>query len=796
MAKHFYICTTRRGRGLLFLGGYVIISIYMSFLQNGGELVENKRIWFKRPAEDWNVALPVGNGRIGGMCFGKPLCEKIQLNEDSVWSGGPRKRNNASALPNLEKVRQLLREEKIAEAEKIVSEAFCGTPVNERHYMPLGDLAINHYKEDTCEYTRRSLDLENAVCETRYSINGVNYIRRVICSEPAQVMAVCIEADKPASVSVKVSIDGRDDYFDDNSPVNDTDILFCGGCGSENGIDFAAYIRVKGEGGTVGRWGSSIVTEDCDRVTIILGAQTSFRVTDYKKAAELDVITAAEKSFEELLKGHTEDYKSYFDRSSITLEDTADSSLPTDERLAAVKSGAVDNGLITLYFDFGRYLMIAGSREGTLPLNLQGIWNKDMWPAWGSRFTVNINTEMNYWCAEPCGLGDLHMPLFDHIERMRPNGRETAREMYGCGGFVCHHNTDIWGDTAPQDIWIPGTQWVTGAAWLCTHIWEHWLFTRDKDFLAEKYETMKEAAGFFVDFLIDDGRGRLVTAPSVSPENTYITESGTKGSVCIGPSMDSQIIYQLFTAVIEAGEILGTDEAFREKLRTMRERLPKPETGKYGQIKEWALDYDEAEPGHRHISQLYALYPADMISVRHTPELAKAARATIERRLANGGGHTGWSRAWIINHWARLHDGVKVKENIAALLAYSTSDNLFDMHPPFQIDGNFGAAAGIAESLMQSCNGEIQLLPALSPDWKNGSFRGLHARGGYTVDLDWQDSRPVRCTVTPLNDGVCRVVIPAGCELSSISTGYEICGDSIEIGTKAGQSFEIVFCQK
>lgn len=756
-------------------------------------MMRNRKIWFKAPAEDWNVALPVGNGRIGGMCFGQPLYEKIQLNEDSIFSGGQRKRNNPSARENLEKVRQLLKEEKIAEAEKIVLEAFCGTPVNQRHYMPLGDLVIQHHLESECEYKCRSLDLENAVCTAEYSIKGVNYVRRVICSEPAQVMAINITADKSASISLKLTLDGRDDYFDDNSPVNDTDILYYGGCGGEDGINFAAYLRVIGVGGSVHRWGSSIVTEDCDSVTILIGVQTSYRVSDYKKSAELDVITAAEKDFEELLKEHIEDYRSYFDRTEIVFDEGGNDSLPTDERLKLVKEGGVDNGLVSLYFDFGRYLMISGSREGTLPLNLQGIWNKDMWPAWGCRFTVNINTEMNYWLAEVADMGDLHMPLFDHIERMRPNGRATAREMYGCDGFVCHHNTDIWGDTAPQDLWMPGTQWVTGAAWLCTHIWEHWLYSRDREFLAEKYDTLKEASLFFVDFLIDNGKGQLVTCPSVSPENTYITASGAKGSVCMGPSMDSQIIYELFTAVIEAGEVLGIDADYREKLKGMREKLPKPQIGKYGQIMEWAEDYDEAEPGHRHISQLFALYPADIISYRKTPELASAARATIERRLAHGGGHTGWSRAWIINHWARLHDGVKVKENIAALLENSTSDNLFDMHPPFQIDGNFGAAAGIAESLLQSECGEIELLPALSPDWKNGHFRGLRARGGFAVDCDWADGKPVKCVIKSLKGEKCRLVIPDGCEIKNASAEYVTSGDCIELNMDAGESAEIVF---
>ena len=716
-------------------------------------------LWYTTPADDWNKALPLGNGRIGAMVFSQPIDEKIQLNEDSVWSGGYRERNNKNAYENLEKVRQLLFDEKISEAEAYVYDLFCGTPANQRHYMPLGDLSIKHYKESEFDFHTRSLDLSTALSLTEYTLSGVRFKRECFVSCPDDVLVLHITADKAASVSVRIGIDGRDDYFDDNSPVSDSEILYYGGSGGEDGINFAAFIKVLSKGGSVSRYGSFIRTEDCDEVTVLLSAATSFRVDDYLGRAKRDVKEALAYTYEQLKERHIADHKALFDRAKITLDDPCDfSNTPTNERLVRIKEGKRDNKLTELYHAFGRYLYIAGSREGSLPLNLQGIWNKDMWPAWGCKFTININTEMNYWAAESCALSELHTPLFELIERMRPNGRVTAKEMYNCSGFVCHHNTDIWGDTAPQDLWMPATQWPMGAAWLCLHIMEHYRFTQDKDFLASKYDTIKEAAQFFVDFLIEDKQGHLVTCPSVSPENTYITESGTKGSLCIAPSMDSQIITCLFNDVIEAQEILDTDHAFGKRLRAILDRLPQPEVGKYGQIKEWAIDYDEAEPGHRHVSQLFALYPASLISVRKTPELAKAAAATLERRLSHGGGHTGWSRAWMINFYARLHDGEQVYKNIEALLAHSTAENMFDMHPPFQIDGNFGGTAGITEALLQSENGEIIVLPALPDKWESGSFEGLKARGGFTVSCKWKNNKAERITILSTHGGICRLV--------------------------------------
>ena len=744
-------------------------------------------LWYKQPAANWDEALPVGNGRIGGMIFGKPTDELIQLNEDSIWSGGFRERNNSKAYANLEKIRTAIREGRTTDAENICCDAFYGTNENQRHYQPLGDLHIwQGGTENYSDYTRY-LDLSTAVCSTQWVNDGVIYNRDIFVSKPDEVMVICFTASEKGKIGFCSVIDGKDDDYDKNEAYDDHTLLFT----MSDGIPYAAAVSVSAEGGKAFTEANRIIVEGADSAVITLACQTSYRTGDYEKKAIGQAKTALRKGAKLLKARHEKDYAALYGRCEINLCDNSkgNAELPTNERLQKIRDGESDNKLVEMYFNFSRYLMIAGSREGTLPLNLQGIWNKDMWPAWGGKYTININTEMNYWAAEIQNLPECHGVLFDHIERMRENGRVTAREMYHCGGSVCHHNTDIWGDTAPQDKWLPGTLWPMGLAWLCTHIYEHYLFTGDKDFLAEKYDTMREAAEFFVDFLIEDDKGRLVTSPSVSPENTYITKDGAKGTICQGPSMDSQILHNLFTAVIESAEILDDDRNFAEMLKQLRDKLPQPEIGKYGQIMEWAEDYNEAEPGHRHISQLYALYPYNLITKRHTPELAEAAKATLVRRLTHGGGHTGWSRAWIINMWARLHEGKLVGENIAALLAHSTNINMFDMHPPFQIDGNFGGGAGIAEAVIQSHSGEIFVLPAIPEEWDSGRVQGIVCRGGFVVDFAWAGGKVTEMYVHSKCGNKCSIVGSVKIEGAAY---YEENGVT-SFATEAGKVYEVKF---
>ncbi|WP_044916605.1 glycoside hydrolase family 95 protein [Butyrivibrio sp. WCE2006] len=765
-------------------------------------MAQDKEVLLKytKPAKDFNEAMPIGNGRIGGMVYGGIEKDLIGLNEDSIWSGGLRHRVNPDSLEGLKEVRELLFKGDIPAAEKIAFSKMQGINPNSRHYMPLGDLTIDFTNENghKTNYSR-TLDIENAIATVKYNNGKTEVTRQYLASAPDNALIIHLTASEAGKITCIAGIDGRDDYYDNNRPCGENMIMYTGGCGSRDGIFFAAVLGASCKGGQLRTLGNKISIEDADEVTFALTVRTSFYEyslcaegdklnadpdfggNKYEERAIDDAKKALAKSFDEIKKAHIEDYKKYFDRVELLLNDNSDGArkLPTDERISRlsgngsiIKKAPADNKLMELYFNFGRYLMISGSRPGTQPLNLQGIWNKDMWPAWGSKYTVNINTEMNYWPAESCNLSEFHEPLFDLMERVCENGRKTAKEMYGIEkGFVCHHNTDIWGDTAPQDEWIPATIWPMSGAWLATHVFEHYEYTGDIKFLEKKYHLIKEAAEFFTEFLIEDSEGRLVTAPSVSPENTYMTDKGIKGCLCIGPSMDSQIITVLFEDVIKASEILGVDKDLADKLKEMLKRLPKPEIGKYGQIKEWAVDYDEVEIGHRHISQLFALYPADLITPKKTPELAKGARATLERRLSNGGGHTGWSRAWIANMWARLYDSEKVYENLVKLLGNSTNPNMFDNHPPFQIDGNFGGEAAIAEALLQCTNGEIILLPALPKEWSEGSVKGLRAKGGYTINMSWKNGKISSAEIIADCDGECDVRIGDDAEHLTLKAG-------------------------
>jgi alpha-L-fucosidase 2 len=625
--------------------------------------------------------------------------------------------------------------------------------------------------------------LDSGILRVTYSADGAVFHREIFASAVDQVLVIRLTCDRPGRISFSATL--RRDQDATTEVVAPDRLTLRGDAIARDerhqderkvGAQFAAILRAIPEGGRIRAAGDHIEVRDADAATLLLAAATSFR-SNHPPAACEQTLAAAGQPYEQLRSRHARDHQALFRRASLELAgpraEDRPVELPTDERLARLRDGQSDPSLIALYFQFGRYLLIASSRPGNMPANLQGIWNELMAPPWESKYTININTEMNYWPAEVTNLAELHEPLFDLIDAMRPSGRHTARAHYGARGFVAHHNTDIWADTVPVDK-VGSGLWPMGAAWLCLHLWDHYDFGRDREFLARRaYPVMKEAAEFLLDYLVDDGRGYLVTGPSISPENRYRMPDGTVAKLCMGPIMDIEITGLLFQRVVEASELLGIDPDFRQKVSSTRRRLPPLQIGKHGQLQEWAEDYDEPDPGHRHVSHLFAVHPGNQITPRGIPDLADAARMTLTRRLAHGSGHTGWSRAWIVNLWARLEDGEQAYTNLTALLVGSTLPNLLNTHPPFQIDGNFGGTAGIAEMLLQSHGGEIHLLPALPRAWPRGRFRGLRARGGVELDLAWQGGRAASCELKASVSGRHRIRPPLGQEIGSVRSGGE-----------------------
>ena len=789
------------------------------------------KLWYRQPATQWLEALPVGNGRLGAMIHGGIGEEVLQLNEDTLWSGEPYDTDNLDAVTHLSELRRLILEERNYAVAQKVARRMQG-PYNES-YQPLGYLRLNFGQQGEVQAYQRALDLNTALATVEYTAGDILFSREVFSSAADDLLVIRLTSDTPHALSLtahlesihpftctsvgshKIRMAGRCPRHVDPNYLPTRDPVLYDHDEDAHGMRFETQLQAMVEGGRISVDGDGTLrVEDAHTVTFFLSAATSYRGFSSRPdlpAHELEqrctarLVAGMSKGYEALRTAHISDYQQLFQRVTLDLGTSDGQELPTDERLAAVQKGASDDALLALFFHYGRYLLIASSRPGTQPANLQGIWNDQVRPAWSSNWTININTQMNYWLAEVCNLAECHSPLFDFLEEVSVSGERTAQVYYGCRGWVAHHNLDLWRNTAPVGNGSGDPQWANwnmGGAWLCQHLWEHYAFSGDRSFLSQRaYPLMKKAAQFLLDFLVEDKQGHLTTCPSTSPENLFITASGERSGVSAGSTMDIAIIYELFTHCIAASQVLEIDQEFAHELAQALARLPQPAIGRFGQLQEWNEDFVEHEPGHRHMSHLYGLYPGEQITFEKMPELFQAARKSLERRLEHGGGATGWSRAWVAALWARLGEGNLAHEHIIQLLKDSTSTNLFDLHPPliFQIDGNFGAAAAIAEMLVQSHADELAILPALPHTWNDGYVRGLRARGGLEVDVEWNDGHAITVVLRAEHDGRFLLRLPQDQQPVAIKdqNGQQVSWSSergrIVLGVQHGENYTLSF---
>ena len=789
------------------------------------------KIFYTDHAKEWLQALPLGNGRLGAMVYGEPFTGRIQMNEESVVYGGPIDRINPDASKHFPEIRRLIKEGKIEEAEELSVYALSGTPQSQRPFQTLGEFSYKMQNSggEISGY-RRELDLENGIVTVRYQQDGINYMMKAFISLEADALAVEFLADRPGGLSLSGLLT-RGRYYNCAGSAGEDTIYIDGDLG-KGGSEFCIQAKACVQGGSVRTIGEHLVIKNADRAVIYVNGVTTYplrekKITDCYAYLQEQMAGLTLEGFGEVRETHIRRHSEMFGRSVLVLGAGASENgvhlrsvaepgcvsaenganprpaadpgcasaenganpqmtaeleqLPTDERLRRIAEGGTDHGMAALYYAYGRYLLMSCSQPGGLPANLQGIWCEKLEPIWDSKYTININTQMNYWPAEICNLSECHMPLFEHLERMLENGKRTAREMYGCRGFVAHHNTDVWADTAPQDLAIPATYWVMGGAWLATHIWKHFRYTMDQDFLERMYPILFECVQFFGDFLMED-EGALVICPSVSPENTYIMKNGKTGRLCMSSTMDTAILRDILIQFLESERILGKQSELGEQAVRILEKLPGFGVGRHGQLMEWREDYEEWEIGHRHFSHLYPIFPSNQINEYENAELLEAGKKALERRMQHGGGHTGWSCAWLINLYARFGDGDSAVRYIHDLLGKLTAPNLFDMHPPlerisgipwvFQIDGNLGGACGIAQMLLQSHLDEIRLLPALPSSWKEGRVTGLCAEGGFEADICWQDGRLKEAVLYAKKGG--RAVVRCGEKLVVSAAGKEV----------------------